>query len=148
MKTQDFIHQLGLSLNLPDLALDDNNVCRLVCDGHPIDFEKLPDSEDLFIIAEVCPLPPTGRETLFRRLLEGNRYGIETADATLSLDPDQNAIILHRKLDMTHLDYAAFTDLVSLFYARLLHWKDLVQKAEPAGKASFETASLAGMIRA
>lgn len=149
MKTQDFIHQLGLALNLPALALDDSNVCRVVCDGHPIDFEKLPDSEELFLIAEVCSLPPDGRETLFRRLLEGNRYGIETADATLSLDADQNAIILHRKLDMTRLDYAAFEELLSTFYARLLYWKDLSQATtEAPGTAPLEAAPLTGMIRA
>lgn len=149
MKTQDFIHQLGLSLKLPDLALDETNVCRVVCDGHPIDFEKLPDSEELFLIAEVCSLPPEGRETLFQRLLEGNRYGIETTDATLSLDPDQNAIILHRKLDMTRLDYAAFEELLSVFYARLLYWKDLVQAtAETSGTSPLEMGPQTGMIRA
>lgn len=148
MFAQDFIKQLGLSLNLPNLALDNANVCRVVFDGHPVDFEKSPDSEELYFIAEVCALPACGREELFARLLQGNRYGIETADATLSIDPDTASVILHRKIDTVRMDYTSFEALLSGFYARLLHWKGVCEKSMTEGPASQNLPNTSGMLRA
>ena len=125
MKAQEFVRQLGQSLELPELNLDDANACRLVLDGNNLDLEKLPDADVLYVIGEVCALPADGHEALFRRLLEGNRYGIETADATLSLDTDTAGVVLHKKLVLEHMDYRAFEEAVSEFYARLLHWKNV-----------------------
>lgn len=121
MKTHELIVELGRVLHLPSLALDEYNVCRVIFDTYAIDFEALPDKDELFLIAELGPIPDD--LALYRRLLEANRYGIETGGATLSIDPDRDSVIIHRQLDVSSMNYATFELKVQLFFERLKHWK-------------------------
>lgn len=121
MKAQDLIKELGTVLHLPNLSLNESNVCRVLFDGHAIDFEVLPGKDDLFLIAEVGPVPTD--TACFRRMLEANRYGLETNGATLGIDPDREAVVLHRQLTISALDYPAFERCLEVFFERLKYWK-------------------------
>ena len=59
---------------------------------------------------------------LYRTLLTANLFGIATAGATLSIDPDLDSIFLHKML-YNGLSYSDFETQVEFFIKVLRHWK-------------------------
>ncbi len=123
MDAQSLIKELGPIIKLPDLALDENNVCRVEFDDMPVDFEALPDGSMLYIYAQVIPVPLSGREKLFSRVLIGNLFGGETLGATLGYDVNQEAIIMHIALSVENTTYPDFQTILERFLDRLKYWR-------------------------
>lgn len=128
MDAQTLIKELGPVINLPDLALDENNVCRVEFDDMPVDFEALPDGSMLYIYAQVSPVPAVGkREKLFTRLLTGNLFGGETLGATLGYDLNQESIVMHLALPVEKTDFPDFQTALERFLDRLKFWREETQ---------------------
>ncbi|AGC50465.1 type III secretion system chaperone [Lawsonia intracellularis] len=128
MDAQSLIKELGPIINLPDLALDENNVCRVEFDDMPVDFEALPDGSMLYIYAQVSPVPPPGRrEKLFTRLLTGNLFGGETLGSTLGYDINQESIVMHIALAVEKNSFSDFQTTLERFLDRLKFWREECQ---------------------
>lgn len=105
MSIEDILKELGSQMGLPNLHLDDNNVCRLVFDKRfTVDIEASPDKKSVHMYSALCELPPEGREELYEALLEANLFGRGTGGAAFGVDKEMNEILLN-------ISFAAIEDV-------------------------------------
>ncbi len=119
MDAKELLLRLGAELDLK-LNISDEGVCRIYFDDDAVDFELTEDG--LCLIAELGIVPSEGNTELLRTLLVGNLFGIATAGAVLSIDPNTDSIYLHKIL-YNGLSYATFEAQVESFVKALRHWK-------------------------
>ena len=70
----------------------------------------LEDHGVLLMVAPVLALPHTGRETLYRRLLELSF--LTTSDAAFAIDSQRDEIVVRALRRLSGLDYEEFEDLL------------------------------------
>ena len=103
MQVNQFIENLASELALPDLALNDENVARLIVGEELIiDLEYVPEQERIQVYSELGP-PAAGEEPL-RELLGANLYGRATGGMTLALDDEENEVVLCTAFDLETID--------------------------------------------
>jgi hypothetical protein len=129
MKAQQLLDDLALTMGLQALPLNEDCCARLVFDSKiAVDFESDPLSGELFLKCEIGALPLSGREALFRRLLEANLYGQQTLRATLALDSSQQAVVLWRAVFAEELSLTAFTKIVEDFVNCAEGWMGAIEQ--------------------
>lgn len=111
------VHELGRQINA-NLQFSDEGVCGVIFGEDEISFEM--SGNRLFLIAEVGALSES--ESIYRRLLEANYLGNETGLASISIDSQREAFVLHRVLE-GDLDYSSFEEATALFIKALRYWK-------------------------
>ena len=119
MTAEELLNKLGQVLEI-DIFLNNNNVCRIVFDNDPIDFEMIGNT--FTFIGEVGPIPIESRESFYALILSGNFLGQETGRATLGLDINLDAIFLHQFLELP-MDYPQFEGHLEQFVNVLRFWK-------------------------
>lgn len=108
MRQERFIAQLALRLELPQLAFNDEHVCRLVLDEqYVIDLEWV-EQDDAIHAYAVLHSRAKELEPRFGELLAANLFGRATHDAVLALDAARNEILLTRKFALEHLEIECF----------------------------------------
>lgn len=113
--------QLGQSLSLGQLMLNDENVARLVFDDNiTVDFEGDPDGGILWLITPLCPIPTKEREGIFMRYLENNLTHRSPSGAAIAIDKQMNEVVLMAAL---HAEKANLHDLQEIL-------GDFVNRAE------------------
>jgi hypothetical protein len=70
----------------------------------------LEDHGVLLFVAPVMPLPHTGRETFYRRLLELSF--LTTSDAAFAVDSHRQEVVVRALRRLSGLDYEEFEDLL------------------------------------
>lgn len=86
----------------------------------------LDDHGVLLLLAPVMKVPHTGRETLYRRLLELSF--ITTQDAAFSIDAQKDEVYVRALRRLSGLDYEEFEDLVETVGKVTDEWDDLLKK--------------------
>ncbi len=86
----------------------------------------LDDHGVLLLLAPVMKVPLTGRETLYRRLLELSF--IATSDAAFSIDGQKDEIYVRALRRLSGLDYEEFEDLVETVGKVTDEWDDTLKK--------------------
>jgi hypothetical protein len=86
----------------------------------------LDDHGVLLLLAPVMKIPHTGRETLFRRLLELSF--ITTQDAAFAIDNQKDEIYVRALRRLSGLDYEEFEDLVETVGKITDEWDDALKK--------------------
>jgi Tir chaperone protein (CesT) family len=76
----------------------------------------------LLMVAPVMSVPATGRETLYRRLLELSF--LTTSDAAFALDAHRNEIVVRTLRRLSGLDYEEFEDLLETVGKITDDWDD------------------------
>jgi len=152
MHPDTLLSELGTLAGLPELKLNEQGCTRLVFDGSlAVNFEWNDSLGQLLVYAPVGRLPAEGKEPLYRLLLEGNLFGLETAGATLSVDPLENEIVLHRAIEVEGITATAFQALVGAFVDTLENWTArLAELPAPDPKPREESSTSqapAGMFR-
>jgi hypothetical protein len=82
----------------------------------------LEDHGVLLLVAPVMPVPLTGLETLYRRLLELSF--LTTSDAAFALDAQRNEIVVRALRRLSGLDYEEFEDLLDTVGKVTDDWDD------------------------
>ena len=85
----------------------------------------LEDHGVLLLVAPVMPLPMTGRETFFRKLLELSF--LTTSDASFALDAHRNEIVVRALRRLSGLDYEEFEDLLDTVGKVTDEWDDALR---------------------
>jgi len=80
----------------------------------------------LLLLAPVMKVPATGRETLYRRLLELSF--ITTQDAAFAIDSQKDEIYVRALRRLSGLDYEEFEDLVETMGKVTDEWDDTLKK--------------------
>ncbi len=124
MRFDELLTELGKNIGLEDLAFDANGSCSVFLDDDEVFFE-LSDGR-LLIISPIGPV--SGREGLFRAVLEGNFLGGQSAFGSIGINSDQNEFVLSRVLegDVPYLD---FEKSLLVFIRCLRKWKNIVRDA-------------------
>jgi hypothetical protein len=86
----------------------------------------LEDHGVLLFLAPVMPLPLTGRETLYRRLLELSF--LTTADAAFAIDAQKEEVYVRALRRLSGLDYEEFEDLLDTVGKVCDEWDDVLRK--------------------
>ena len=86
----------------------------------------LEDHGVLLMLAPVMPVPLTGRETFYRRLLELSF--LTTSDAAFSIDAQKDEVYTRALRRLSGLDYEEFEDLLDTVGKVADEWDGLLQK--------------------
>lgn len=134
--TPDLLNHLAAHLGLTALPLDEQGCCALrVGDALVLNFRWLAEDERLVLFAVLGTLPMDGRAELMAEMLRGNRFGLGTAGATLSLDEQSPPhVLLTERFDGRHTMPAAFVEAVEAFAYAARRWAARVD-APPAAPA-------------
>jgi hypothetical protein len=90
-----------------------------------IGINVLEDHGVLLFVAPVMPLPDTGRETLYRRLLELSF--LATSDAAFAIDADRDEVVVRALRRLSGLDYEEFEDLLDTVGKVADEWDDVLR---------------------
>ena len=82
----------------------------------------LEDHGVLLLVAPVMPVPLTGHETLYRRLLELSF--LTTSDAAFAIDAQRNEVVVRALRRLSGLDYEEFEDLLDTVGKVTDDWDD------------------------
>lgn len=131
MNLSELLTELGCKINIDDLALDENNICRLVFDDRiVIDMESLEEEEALFIYTPICRIPSKGELKFYKNMLSANAFCRETGNGFLSLDTESDTIMLQEKIIYDGLSFTAFFNRFEIFVVCAEKWKNRVETAD------------------
>jgi hypothetical protein len=85
----------------------------------------LEDHGVLLFVAPVMPVPATGRETLYRRLLELSF--LTTSDAAFAIDTQRDEVVVRALRRLSGLDYEEFEDLLETVGKVADDWDDALR---------------------
>ncbi|VBB42977.1 conserved hypothetical protein [uncultured Desulfatiglans sp.] len=117
------IKRFGETIGIPDLDLDEDGYCCLEFDGHIVNIEFAPRSEEFFFYACIADLPETDRQALCEMLLEANFFFRGTHGATFGIDKPSKQIILAAKKPIAAVDGRLFESMMEDFVNATIGWK-------------------------
>jgi len=146
MEFNELLKDLGAKLGGTfELTPDESGTVMLEIDEMPVSILELNELGLVVLLGVVGELPPEEKiERLYRALLEANHHFAGTAGATLSVNPETNAVELCRPLVRAVLDGERLFNELERFVNTLEVWRKLVTEfrgtVEGAPKASAEAA--------
>jgi hypothetical protein len=108
-------------------ALDASGYTLIRKGSASVGINVLEDHGVLLFVAPVMPVPITGRESLFRKLLELSF--LSTSDAAFAIDAQRDEIVVRALRRLSGLDYEEFEDLLETVGKVADDWDDAL-KAE------------------
>jgi hypothetical protein len=120
-----FAERAGATLS----PLDENGYTQMRKGSASIGVNVLDDHGVLLLIAPVMPVPKSGREPLFRRLLELSF--LTTADASFAIDAAKEEIFVRALRRLSGLDYEEFEDLLDTVGRVADEWDDVLKREFP-----------------
>ncbi len=134
MEQQHILHvfrDLGHSLDIEGLTLDERGYCVLFFDDVGINVEFDEASEQLFLYANICELPPRGeRLPLYEVLLDGNSMFQGTAGGTIGVDTENNLATLTLALPIHRLDGQRLEAALVHFASLVRDWQERCRKIQ------------------
>ncbi len=130
-RLQDLLSALGAHVGITGLALNDDNVCRLVLDRTlVIDIEHLPGTPTVQVYSVVGG-HPGNNAALCHRLLSANLFGQGTGGAVLALDEQRGEVLLVQSFDLATTTAEAFVAKLDGYVGYVEAWTaELVSAAE------------------
>lgn len=123
MTADQLLNDLGLTMGLDSLRLDDQGCACLMFDGKtPVNLEFDTAHQVLHLYTVVGDLPATDREVLFLELLQANLFGAQTSGATLAIDSAHNEIVLCRSVTPEQLTGQQFRSVLENFVSCAEEW--------------------------
>jgi hypothetical protein len=106
--------------------LDESGYAQLQHGSATIGINVLEERGVLMIFAPVMPVPLTGLQAFYRRLLELSF--IATADAAFAIDATRDEVVVRCLRRLSALDYEEFEDLVSTISQVADTWDDELRR--------------------
>jgi len=108
------------------LTLDETGYAQLQHGNAVVGINVLEDRGVLMIFAPVIPVPLTGLEALYRRLLEASF--VTTSDAAFAIDRARDEVVVRSLRRLSALDYEEFEDLVATVCRVADEWHDVLRR--------------------
>ncbi len=121
-----YIARFGERAGIKLEPLDASGYTQVRKGSASVGINVLDDHGVLLLLAPVMKVPITGRETLYRRLLELSF--IATSDAAFSIDGQKDEIYVRALRRLSGLDYEEFEDLVETVGKVTDEWDDVLKK--------------------
>jgi hypothetical protein len=106
--------------------LDDSGYTQVRKGSASIGINVLEDHGVLLFLAPIMQVPHTGRETLYRKLLELSF--LTTADAAFAIDAQKDEVFVRALRRLSGLDYEEFEDLLDTVGKVADEWDDTFKK--------------------
>lgn len=106
-------------------ALDGSGYTLVRKGSASIGVNVLEDHGVLLMVAPVMAVPHTGRETLYRRLLELSF--LTTSDAAFAIDSQRDEVVVRALRRLSGLDYEEFEDLLDTVGKVADEWDDVLK---------------------
>jgi len=106
--------------------LDENGYTQTRKGSATIGLNVLDDHGLLLLLAPVIQVPKTGREALYRRLLELSF--LSTADAAFAIDAAKDEVFVRALRRLSGLDYEEFEDLLDTVGRVADEWDDALKR--------------------
>jgi hypothetical protein len=119
---QRFAERAGTSLD----PLDEAGYTQVRKGSASVGVNVLEDHGVLLFLAPVMSVPLTGRETLYRRLLELSF--LATSDAAFSIDGQKDEVYIRALRRLSGLDYEEFEDLLDTVGKVADEWDDALKR--------------------
>jgi len=107
-------------------TLDESGYAQIRRGSATIGVNVLEDQGVLMVFAPIMPIPITGREAFFRRLLELSF--VATSDAAFAINTHHDEIVVRSLRRLSALDYEEFEDIVLTVGEVADHWDDVLIK--------------------
>lgn len=133
-KITDFVAELAASLQMDELAPDEEGVYAIVFDGN-LEIEIVPMGQTRFLLRFRLPAVPQDdaeRESLFRSCLQRRLTQLHAAPAAVTWDPASGRLWLYRVGDAASLDARSGLELLEDFVNLADQWS----KFDPTPKAT------------
>ncbi|RYG11199.1 MAG: CesT family type III secretion system chaperone [Burkholderiales bacterium] len=131
---QQLVVELGKTLTVPDLALDESHShCVLVFgDDLVVDMAFEEESGRLMLSCWLDELPAGNSGPLLRELLGANLYWHRTQGAVLAMEESSNGVILTYGVHVVETSAAEFEELLHAFVDMAEHWRARVRSTATA----------------
>jgi len=106
--------------------LDENGYTQARKGSASIGLNVLDDHGLLLLLAPVMPVPQTGREAFYRRILELSF--LSTADAAFAIDAAKDEVFVRALRRLSGLDYEEFEDLLDTVGRVADEWDDALKR--------------------
>jgi len=106
-------------------ALDTSGYTLVQKGSASVGVNVLEDHGVLLLVAPVMPVPHTGRETFYRRLLELSF--LTTSDAAFAVDAHRDEVVVRALRRLSGLDYEEFEDLLETVGKVADEWDDTLR---------------------
>lgn len=126
MDLKEIMTAFAAESGIEDLAADENGAYHLGIDDMGVSFLEIPEGGRLATWAEVCDIPPEGRERLYQVMMEAMFMGSATGGAMFSVEPGGETIYLQRVDALSVMDLDGFKTMLERFVNVLEEWKKLV----------------------
>ena len=140
MEFKELMVEFAKAARVDRIDPDDDGCYRFEIDGMVVTFSEVLESDELLTWAEAGELPPEGRETLYRTLLEALYMGRATGGSVLSVDPESGMVCLHRGDPLAAMDFERFKATLQKFVNVLEFWRRTLADFRPAAREQAETA--------
>lgn len=134
MELKELMEGLAAACGITGVAEDNDGMYRLGIDDMEVSFTSIAESAQLVVWAEVCEMPPEGRERLYRVMMESMFMGQATGGAAFSIDPESGKVYLQRIEFLSALDVESFTTLLEKFVNVLEQWRAIISDFRPVAK--------------
>ncbi len=147
---QGLIADLGQSLNMADMAADEDGYVGLVVDGHEIHIQYEADEDAVILFTRLQEADPDRRDAIYALLLAANMFWQGTRGATFSIDFHTGRIFLAGRRALSNLGLDTVSEWIEGFADVAAYWRSRIEAANDGGPlsnpdASVETALLEGL---
>jgi hypothetical protein len=119
---QQFAARAGIALD----PLDEAGYTQVKKGSASIGINVLDDHGVLLFLAPVMPVPLTGREDFYRRILELSF--LATSDAAFAVDAEKEEVYVRALRRLSGLDYEEFEDLLDTVGKVADEWDDVLRR--------------------
>jgi hypothetical protein len=141
MHFAELLQAVGHKLQLDDLKLNDQGVCRLMIgDALEINIEHSYAEEKIHLYSTLGKAPDTDREAFFTRLLEAQHFASEIGEGcAFGLDSQTGDVLLHRQISAEHLTESSFEEALNIFVNWSEYWQQKLSGQEPTDEPEGST---------
>lgn len=123
------ISELGRSIGLAELRLDDRNYCYLSFDSLGVNMELDSDEKEMTFYSALQQVSQAPSVETMTMLLNANFLGQHTGGKTLGYSVDDKIIALSQTFNIERINGTEFETLLSSFVDAAIYWRDVVEKA-------------------
>lgn len=121
-----YLSRFSDRIGAPVPPLDESGYSQLRRGSASIGINVIEPHGVLMFLAPVMPIPATGREALYRRLLELSF--LTTSDAAFAIDKERDEVYVRALRRLSGLDYEEFEDLLDTVSRVTDQWDDALRK--------------------
>lgn len=119
--------ELGQTLGIDDLDLDDNNTCALSFDDRlVVDIQLDENNGNLILLSSLGEIQSDQERNLYAQMLRANFEWSATEGLTLALEPDSSNAVLFCRESFSDLDQSRFEAVLQQFVNAADHWMAVI----------------------